>query len=72
MNVVPTLRSSSPGEAMRLINNAPRYINDAGFINILNQFDFNNKRNDSMITQQLNAFVGIPGLREKVQEWLKS
>jgi len=72
MNVVPTLRSKSPGEAMRLITTAPQYINDAGFINILNQFDFNNKRNDGQIAQQLNSFVSVPGLREKVQEWLKS
>jgi len=57
---------------MRLITTAPQYINDAGFINILNQFDFNNKRNDGQIAQQLNSFVSVPGLREKVQEWLKS
>ena len=57
---------------MRLITTAPQYINDAGFINILNQFDFNNKRNDGQIAQQFNSFVSVPGLREKVQEWLKS
>jgi len=72
MNVVPTLRSKSPGDAMRLIGTAPQYINDTNFINILNQFDFNNKRNDIQIAQQLNAFVSVPGIRERVQEWLSS
>jgi len=57
---------------MRLIGTAPQYINDTNFINILNQFDFNNKRNDIQIAQQLNAFVSVPGIRERVQEWLSS
>jgi len=72
MNVVPTLRSKSPGEAARLIGNATQYINDSNFINVLNQYDLNSKKNDVRIAQQLNAFIGIPGLSVKVQQWLSS
>ena len=72
MNVVATLRSMSPGEAARLIGNAPQYINDSNFINVLNQYDLNSKKNDARISQQLSAFTGIPGLPAKVQQWLSS
>lgn len=72
MNVVPTLRSKSPGEAARLIGNAPQYIDDSNFINVLNQYDYNNKKKDASIQQQLSAFAGIPGLAAKVQQWLSS
>lgn len=57
---------------MRLIGNAPQYINDSNFINVLNQYDFNSKKNDARISQQLSAFTGIPGLPAKVQQWLSS
>jgi len=72
MNVVATLRSKSPGDAARLIGNAPQYINDSNFINVLNQYDFNSKKNDARMSQQLSAFAGIPGLHAKVQQWLSS
>ena len=72
MNVVAILRSKSPGDAARLIGNASQYINDSNFINVLNQYDLNSKKNDARIAQQLNAFIGIPGLSAKVQQWLSS
>ena len=72
MNVVATLRSKSSGDAMRLISTAPQFIPDANFINILNQYDYNSKKNDTRISQQLYAFAGIPGLSAKVQQWLSS
>jgi hypothetical protein len=45
---------------------------DSNFINVLNQYDFNSKKNDARVSQQLSAFAGIPGLAAKVQQWLSS
>lgn len=68
--VVATLRSS--GEAVRLIGSAPQFISDSNFINLLNQYDYNNSRNDSRLQQQINLFSGVPGINEQITRWLSS
>lgn len=71
-NIVGELRSKPAFEAARLIGNARTYINDDNFINILNQYDYNNKKNDGNLIKQINMFSSVPGLAEQVNKWLKS
>jgi len=72
LNIVQALRSKSVAEASRLIGFASTYISDRALVNILNQYDLNNKRNDPQLIQQLYAFVSVPGLKEQVARWLAS
>lgn len=72
LNVVQTLRALPVHEAMRLIGNAPHFIADCGFINMLNQYDPNDKKNDARLISQLNLFATIPLLKVQVQNWLNS
>ena len=72
MNVVQTLRAKPSYEAARLIGSAPQYIKDYNFVNLLNQFDLNNKKNDNNLIKQLNMFSGVPELREQISAWLAS
>lgn len=71
-NVVQILRSLPVHEAMCLIGNAPHFISDYGFINMLNQYDPNDKKKDASLASQLNLFAGVPLLRAQVQNWLNS
>ena len=72
LNIVQTLRSKPAYEAARLIGCAPQHISDTNLVNMLNQFDLNNKKNDARLIQQLNIFSTVPGLKEQVHKWLSS
>jgi hypothetical protein len=72
INVVQALRGKPSYEAARLIGNAPQFIKDNNFVNLLNQFDLNNKKNDKLLINQFNMFASIPGLKEQVTAWLSS
>jgi hypothetical protein len=77
LNIVSSLRSKPAYEAARLIGIAPNYINDANFVNLLNQYELNpnsNNRiaqqNDMRLEQQFSMFAGIPGIHNLVDKWL--
>lgn len=78
LNIVSTLRSKPAYEAARLIGIAPNYINDANFVNLLNQYELNPsnnrmaKQNDSRLEQQFSMFAGIPGIRNLIDKWFSS
>ena len=72
LRIVETLRSVGPAEAARLIGSARTYITNDGLINVLNMYDLNNKSGDAMLTRSLQAYAGVPGLREQVTRWLRS
>ena len=72
LNVVQALRAKPGHEAARLIGIAPQHITDSNFINMLNQYDYNNKKNDARLIQQFNLFAGVPGLADQVKKWLAS
>ena len=72
MNVIQTLRNMPVHDAARLIGSCRQYINNDNFINILNQYDFNNKNNDKFIIQQLTLFLSIPGIKDSINNWLSS
>jgi hypothetical protein len=71
-NIVQTLRNKQVFEVSRLIGNARNYINNDSFINLLNQYDLNSNKNDRVLIQQFNMFLGVPGLNEQIDKWLSS
>ena len=72
LNIIQTLRNKPGYEAARLIGIASQHITDSNFINMLNQFDLNNKKKDANLINQLNMFAGVPGLKPQVDKWLAS
>jgi hypothetical protein len=77
LNVVQELRKRPVHEAARLIGVAPKYITDSNFINLLNQYDLNKKKDqkrdpDMTLIAQFNMFSGVPGLKEQVGSWLNA
>ena len=77
LNVVQELRKCPAHEAARLIGIASQYITDSNFINLLNQYDLNKKKDqkrdpDVVLIAQFNMFAGVPGLKEQVGSWLNA
>ena len=71
-HVIPTLRSKSVGEQVRIIGSMRTYITNDNFINLFQSYDYNSKKNDPMLIAQLSSFSGVPGLKEQIVSWLKS
>lgn len=72
LQIVETLRRLPVHEQGRLLGTATNFIKDYNLINLLNQFDLNNKKNDVMLIRQINLFASVPGLKEDVKRWLAS
>jgi hypothetical protein len=53
LRIVETLRRLGPGDAARLIGTAPQFITDSNLINVLNQYDLNNNKNDAQLIRSL-------------------
>ena len=71
-HIISVLRSKPVGEQVRLIGNARNYIDNDNLINLLQNYDYNSKKNDAALASQLSSFSGVPGLKEKVAAWLNS
>jgi hypothetical protein len=71
LRIVESLRATSPADAARLIGIAPQFITDSNLINVLNQYDLNSKKNDAQLMRTLQAFAGIPSIKEQVSRWLQ-
>ena len=72
LNIVQTLRGKSAPEAARLIGTMSQFITDTGLINTMNQYNLNDKKRDSSLILQVEAFAAVPGLKAQVEAWLKS
>jgi hypothetical protein len=70
--IIPTLRSKPFGEQARLLGSIRNYIKDDNLTNLLQNYDYNSKANDKMLSAQLNSFANIPGLDQQVRQWLSS
>ena len=70
--IISTLRSKSVGEQVRLIGSVRTYIQNDNLINLLQNYDYNSKKNDAALASQLSSFSGVPGLKEQVASWLNS
>lgn len=72
LRIIPTLRKLPINEQVRLLGSLRSYITDDNLINILQNYDYNNKSNDSMLNRQLLAFSGNPKLKDQITIWLNS
>jgi len=70
--IVKTLRKKCPNDRVRLIGSVSKYISYDSFINVLNLFDINDNRLDTMFCRQLDGLLHIPELQQQLNEWLKS
>jgi len=70
--IISTLRSKSVGEQVRLIGSVRTYIQNDNLINLLQNYDYNSKKNDVALASQLSSFSGVPGLKDQVTAWLNS
>jgi hypothetical protein len=79
LRIIKKLRELPSHEAARLIGCAPQFISDSNFINLLNQYNLNINRkdsiadrNDMILEEQFQMFASIPGIREQVAKWFSS
>ena len=72
--VLTAFTNATPVERARLIGTARNFITDDGFINLLNNIDINDTKGSQIrnVAIQMRAFIGVPGLKEQVEEWLRS
>jgi hypothetical protein len=70
--IISTLRKLSVGEQVRLLGSVKNYVKNDNLANLLQNYDINNTTNDKILISQLQAFAGVPGLREQVNAWLSS
>ena len=70
--IISTLRKLPLNKQVCLLGSVRFYIKDDNLINLLQNYDFNSKKNDAILASQLQAFSGVPGLKEQVDTWLSS
>jgi hypothetical protein len=59
-------------ECARLLGNARQYITNDNLLNLLQNFDINNHKKNMKFKNQLLSFSNIPGIKEQVDQWMKS
>jgi hypothetical protein len=59
-------------ECGRLLGNARQYITNDNLLNLLQNFDINNHKKNMKFKNQLLSFSNIPGIKEQVDQWMKS
>jgi len=70
--IISTLRKLSVGEQVRLLGSVKNYVKNDNLANLLQNYDINNTTNDKILASQLQAFSGVPGLKEQVAAWITS
>jgi hypothetical protein len=68
MNIYSALRSS---KRTQLIRRVRRYINDDGFVSILESIDVENPASIRQACRELDIYMKAPYIRPRVQAWLK-
>jgi hypothetical protein len=66
------LATKPSAECARLLGNARQYIHNDQLINLLQNFDVNNHKKNMKFKNQLLSFSNIPGIKEQVDQWMKS
>lgn len=66
------LATKPPSECARLLGNARQYIHNDQLINLLQNFDVNNHKKNMKFKNQLLSFSNIPGIKQQVDQWMKS
>jgi hypothetical protein len=66
------LATKSAPECARLIGNFSKYVRDDRLVNLVTGFDVNNHKKNMKFKNQLLSFSNIPGIKEQVDQWMKS
>jgi hypothetical protein len=70
---IATFLATKPApECARLIGNFPKYVRDDRLVNLVTGFDVNNHKKNMKFKNQLLSFSNIPGIKEQVDQWMKS
>ena len=70
---IATFLATKPApECARLLGNARQYITNDNLLNLLQNFDINNHKKNMKFKNQLLSFSNIPGIKEQVDQWMKS
>jgi hypothetical protein len=72
MEIIGFLRSKPASEQARLLGTMTRHITNTGLINIMQNYDINNKQKDVILKMQLQSFATVPGLSTELRVWLSS
>jgi hypothetical protein len=70
---IATFLATKPSvECARLIGNFSKYVHDDRLVNLVTGFDVNNHKKNMKFKNQLLSFSNIPGIKEQVDQWMKS
>lgn len=72
MDILRTLRSKPAYEQARLIGSIRTFVQNDAFVNLMANYDLNDKRRDSQLGSQLAMCTFAPGVSEQVKKWLSS
>ena len=57
---------------MHLIGSSPKFITNPDLINLIHQYDINNRTKDELLSQQITMFLYLPGIKDQIEKWLSS
>ena len=71
-NIIEILHTKSKSELIYLIGSAPKFITNPDLIYLIRQYDINNRTKDELLSQQMNMFLYLPGIKDQIEKWLSS
>jgi len=71
-NIIEILHTKSKSELIHLIGSSPKFITNPDLINLIHQYDINNRTKDELLSQQMNMFLYLPGIKDQIEKWLSS
>lgn len=72
MDILRTLRSKPAYEQARLLGSVRNFVQNDAFVNLMANYDLNDKRRDAKLGSQLAMCTFAPGVSEQVKTWLSS
>ena len=71
MNIYSALRSRPPHQRVHLIHQIRKYIDDDGFVGILESIAIEDVESIRKGCRSLDVYMKVPHIRPRVQAWLK-
>lgn len=72
MDILRTLRSKPAHEQARLVGNIRNFVQNDAFVNLMTNYDINDKQRDARLGSQLAMCTFAPGVSDQVKTWLRS
>ncbi|NDC19732.1 MAG: hypothetical protein EBZ87_05635 [Microbacteriaceae bacterium] len=72
MDILRTLRSKPAHEQARLVGNIRNFVQNDAFVNLMANYDLNDKQRDIQLGSQLAMCLYAPGVLDQVKGWLRS